>query len=973
MSRLTPRWRARSRSRRERDAASRPLELLSYVLLAGFVLVTLGPALLGAGALIDLNRLTTVQPFMALHGRTTSDTILCRWDTTDYYLPGIAAIKRAFFAGDFPTWAPYEVGGSPLASMPNHAALSPLSLPYFLLPLWFAPAFVKLGEYVVGIAGMVAFLRRLGVSRGPGILAGILFVSSGFMMMWTNWPHTRVAALIPALFWALERIVQERRARDVVLCAVVVASMLLGGFPAVTLFALTVAGAYVLVRAFTLHRGRPSVAAGVLGQAVGGVALGVGLASVQLLPFVRNLALFNLEGRESAGTHLPLGLLLTTVAPETVGLCANGDRYGKINPVEAVGFLGAAALVLAVVALVLRLPRGARPDRTPRTFFAAAAVVLVLAIWVGGPVLLAIQSLPFYSSNFIGRAQSVFGFVGAALAGFGLDRLLRWVPSGGDGPPGDGPPGDGPPGDRPPEDEPSGRPEDPTPPADDVPGKARRLVLLALAGLVAAGFAGVVVVSAYRAAGRDGYTEHLTHALVVPGVLLLAAVLAVLLTVLGRGRLRVAGPLVLAVLAVGQSTVFAHTMLPLSDPANLYPVTPTHAFLQSHLGGDRYAAPGHVMDPATSDYYELRVPNGHEFTDPRWRELLEVADHTVAHSATSSVFSSKMSKKMVHSPALDQLAVRYWVDKPDQVLGRTPPAPVGDERVQVGEGTRASCEIAGGPLRGVQLQVARSRPLPDRGSAVLHVSVRTPEGVLEGERQLFSHLPRGPQRLPVVGGEQLPAGGSYPVEVWMTGAPGALVLRGSDGRPGCVPVRPDANGAVHLVHADVGANVYERTGALPRIRWASHSEVVEDDATRLERLAAGLPDDTVLLDDASTAPASGEPADVRVLTDRPERIAVAVDASGGGYLVVADALVRDGWSATVDGEPAPLVHGNHALAAVPVPAGEHRVQLSYAAPGLRTGLLVSLTSVAVSVLLLVVPIVRRRRGRGRVAPDGGRR
>ena len=93
----------------------------------------------------------------------------------------------------------------------------------------------------------------------------------------------------------------------------------------------------------------------------------------------------------------------------------------------------------------------------------------------------------------------------------------------------------------------------------------------------------------------------------------------------------------------------------------------------------------------------------------------------------------------------------------------------------------------------------------------------------------------------------------------------------------------------------------------------------------------------------------------------PEKIAARVNAEGAGYLVVADALVRDGWTATVDGKEADLVHGNHAFASVWVPAGEHQVELTYTAPGLRAGIAVSAVSVVVACALLLVPAVRRRR------------
>ncbi len=137
------------------------LDRVSYVLLAVFVLLTLGPALVGRGVLLDVDGLPGLMPWAAEHGVKASNALGCRGDTINYFMPGIARIKDAFFAGDFPTWAPYEVGGTPLASLPNHAALSPLSLPYYLMPLWLAPAFIKLGEFTVAIGGMVLFLGRL--------------------------------------------------------------------------------------------------------------------------------------------------------------------------------------------------------------------------------------------------------------------------------------------------------------------------------------------------------------------------------------------------------------------------------------------------------------------------------------------------------------------------------------------------------------------------------------------------------------------------------------------------------------------------------------------------------------------------------------------------------------------------------------------------------------------------------------------
>ena len=387
----------------------------------------------GRVTLLDVGSLSAFLPFRAEVGSGYASVVTCRRDTFDYYLPGIAEIKRSFFAGDFPTWAPYEVGGAPLASLPNHGALSPMSLPYFVMPLWLAPAYVKLLEFAVAIGGMVLFLRRLGLSTAAGLLAGVVFAGSGFMIMWSNWPHTRVAALIPVLFWALERVLQQRAGprRGPGRCG--------GGEHA--------ARRLSRHRPLLPHRGcrvrhrpcRRALSASSRGEliqaglaAAGGVVLGIGLSAIQILPFAANLGAFDLATREEHGHHLPLYSAFTLIDPYAVGTCVGGVRYGPVNPIEAVGFLGAAAVVLAGAALVLR--RRAAGDAVPTAFFAAAAVILGIGIWVGGPVLATLYALPLWSTNFIGRAQSVLGFVVAVLVGVAFDRLHRGVTDAAGGP-----------------------------------------------------------------------------------------------------------------------------------------------------------------------------------------------------------------------------------------------------------------------------------------------------------------------------------------------------------------------------------------------------------------------------------------------------------------------------------------------------------------------------------------------------------
>ncbi|HYO60092.1 YfhO family protein [Archangium sp.] len=107
------------------------------------------------------------------------------------------------------------------------------------------------------------------------------------------------------------------------------------------------------------------------------------------------------------------------------------------------------------------------------------------------------------------------------------------------------------------------------------------------------------------------------------------------------------------------------------------------------------------------------------------------------------------------------------------------------------------------------------------------------------------------------------------------------------------------------------------------------------------------------------APAdTGEPGQVRFIHYAPESVELEVEARQPAVLVLNDAFY-DGWSATVDGQPAPILPANLAVRGVHVPAGTHQVSFTYRTPFLRLGALISLGSL--SLLGLAVLLERRKR------------
>jgi hypothetical protein len=898
--------------------------------LTGFVVACLGPALIGLRTLLSVNELSGFYPWIALRGNQTVGHQLCSGDTIDAGLPGIAHARAQLFSGHLASWQNVVAGGGPLTGVPDLGLLDPLSLPYFILPLWLAPTFVVLLEFVVAIGGMFLFLRRLRVSRPASILAGIIFASSGFMVVWTNWPQTRVAALIPALFWAVERLMQRQRPADAVLVAVVVAAMLFGGFPQVTGFALYLVSGYVLVRVWMTYQGRLRAGVRAIALTVAGLVGGLLLTMVQLLPFLYFYQHADLGYRSgSAKVGLPFTGLITLIAPNAYGSCIGGQpQHGTTNPVELIAYIGSAAAVLAVAGAAFGFRRNQTIGRGVRGYFVAATAFIIFLVWISPTLRDAVADIPVFSGSLTDRLRSVLGFTLAVLAALGFDWLItarrKRVRS-------------------------SRRPG---------PRQVWAVLIWSSVAVVAV----VLLHQVRREALIARYWKDVEHATWIPVALVLVA-----LSILVAARLRPQGGrllafLVVPVLVAGQGAQFFQAFLPGDSVRNFYPITPAHQFLKANLGSDRFASSGLTMYPATALYYGLRTPTGHAFVESGWRSLLTKVDPAVMRSPTFSDFSPSLNQKTIgNQPILDRMGVKYYVLPPYDLAGQVEPLAAADGAVDVGTGS-ATCTLPAQPLRGVTVQLARNLVGPTRNhQPTINAVVRDGNRTVSSGRYLDVGAAAGEQVVIPVAGEDLPRGGLMTVSLSATGAPGGLALATRNGSLDCAAVGPLDDG-LKVVHADPGAVIYQRLTALPRIRWASRTVVLPDSSQRVTALAQGVPSDVVVLNAPGPA-GSGQPGGVSVRTDNGDELAADVQSSGAGYLVVADAMQEAGWSVTLDGKKAKLVPADEAMVAVAVPAGTHRIDFRYRPPRQFAGLALSVVAALTMIAVLVWSVRRDRRER----------
>jgi hypothetical protein len=125
---------------------------------------------------------------------------------------------------------------------------------------------------------------------------------------------------------------------------------------------------------------------------------------------------------------------------------------------------------------------------------------------------------------------------------------------------------------------------------------------------------------------------------------------------------------------------------------------------------------------------------------------------------------------------------------------------------------------------------------------------------------------------------------------------------------------------------------------------------------------------TVLLADAAgevpvaEAPAAGGTRTAvacRLDSYRTNEIVATCAADQPGVAVFVEQLAR-GWHATLDGVATPLLRANGMMRAVALPAGQHRIRLVFAPPGLRLGAWASWFGVCAVLALFVA--ARSRRG-----------
>ncbi len=818
-------------------------------------------------------------------------------DTIDVHSHFVALSEDAR-SGDLSWWDRSLTGGIPSLK----AGLSPLLLPYLLLPAAYAPGVVAALRVLVAGGFLAGYLRRgLGTDRSAALVGAVAYGFTGYLVGWASWPQSNVAAFAPALLWSVESLVSEPRPRRAVPVAGAIAALYLSNFPLAATYVVIAVALYAVARLIALHGARPlhHVARSALRPTIWGVvgvALGMAAISIYLSEFTTYLDVNDTSYRDARPADSSTGtrFLLTLVLPWAFGSAHQMPAFWAdgTNWIEAQGYVGASVLLLALLALAYRRGPGRDLAATVRILWGIAIFGMWIS-YVGGPLTEALQSLPLLGGNSIGRSRVVTHLAVAALAGLGAQALI----------------------DR----------------ADDHVDLRRAI----RNGAIVAAIAGLAFSPWLVDWGREARARGVLQTTIEQAWLPMLAGIAMIVTIALAVRREQIGPALIGSVSLIVSVEllgFGYSVITVVDADEGRYETASHELVRDLLEpGERLAGDGRTFWANTNQITGYDDVRGHLFYPTGWRQVFEEVQPG-AFASPGTITNPWFGPDADAShPALDALAVGLWADSPETpVRGEvfeTPRSDVvgGTHGQMVLEGrTEIEIEIPVAGLRGVSIHLDNPPSIFELRVVVGDViGTRTVRNAATGQRidipLAGEHLPPGPRTIELSTSEP-------------------LVIATTDGEPDLWRIAPVVDDGLRLV-ATGAVTLYERPDAAAA--W----------------FVPGLLPDEVDLD--LHGPGAADSQSVELRTIAGGRVDLVVDTDEPGTIVVSQ-YAFPGWSATVGGDSASIDEVDGLVTGVAIEPGRHDVVLTYRPQ--RLGMLTLLTAAAL-IVLAVLWLTDRGQGR----------
>ncbi|MGQ9766632.1 MAG: oligosaccharide flippase family protein [Anaerolineae bacterium] len=457
--------------------SARKIDTAILFFLLMLPLLWFAPQALGGRTLLPADNLFAFEPWRSFgdeqgvvrpYNSLISDLILENYAWKSFILE---ALRAGDLAGVL--WNPRLFAGMPFLAAGQHSGLYPLSILFYILPLWRAYGTFTWLQLGLAAINMYVFARVLGLRRPAAVFSAVVFAFSGFFIVSVNFTMIIAAAAWLPLILAMIEIVVQKQLRVgrgayspmpyMAAGALFLGVSILAGHVEITYYNLLVSGFYAAWRLITLWRElgdwRPAFRLG--GWLLLMVALGLGLGAVQFIPLYELVTQSFREGSASLQQvrewAWPSRQIITFLLPDAFGNPTHHSYFdiwrrvwtpvtqnalgeplrtidwGVKNYVEGGNYLGIPTLLLAMVAVFGQRGRRAEgyirasaPEHRSSPAPFAVLAVLSLLFAFGTPLYAILYyGLPGYS-----QLHSAFRWVFpytlsmAVLAGYGLNLLI---------------------------------------------------------------------------------------------------------------------------------------------------------------------------------------------------------------------------------------------------------------------------------------------------------------------------------------------------------------------------------------------------------------------------------------------------------------------------------------------------------------------------------------------------------------------
>jgi len=209
-------------------------------------------------------------------------------DIMDQNYPMRNFLSQSLKNGYFPLWNPYVFCGFPSFAEGQGGFFYPLNLLlFYLLPAYLAYNYsVILTFFLAGLFTYI-YARAIKLSRFSSLLAGVIFIFSGFFV--SRLKHINMinsACWLPLLFFLIEKYFQTKKIRYVILSGIVWGMQILAGHFEIAYYSMLGVGCYFLFKLYTVYKKEKKARIIPKNFAIFilVVLIGVSLSAVQMIP-----------------------------------------------------------------------------------------------------------------------------------------------------------------------------------------------------------------------------------------------------------------------------------------------------------------------------------------------------------------------------------------------------------------------------------------------------------------------------------------------------------------------------------------------------------------------------------------------------------------------------------------------------------------------------------------------------------------